>query len=139
MNTLELKKVIYSFLTGIHSNVFDSKVPGSVSYPRIVYTLEDSETDQNEKMEIFNLYVDVYDNDMLDGTDIDSLASQIDGDGDIKNATGLHRKHYYSTSIQADFYRYNRDTIEEKGSTIGNVRKNVKHIRLEYDVYAYLA
>ena len=132
MNVIELKKMIYAFLITKSSRVFDTEAPPKLAYPYIVYTLENSFTDTNQKREDFDLAIDIYDNNQFDATDIDALVSSIDGNGAISNATGLHRKHYYvASTLQADIYRTSRDTICEDD-------ENIKHVQLTYEVMTYL-
>jgi len=132
LNVKELKKVIYNFLATKSSRVFDTEAPEEVNYPYIVYNLYSSGSDIDQKKEIFRVEIDIYDNNALDSTDIDSLANDIDGDGAIVSATGLHRKHYYSAGVvQTDIYRDTRESITEGES-------NIKHVQLTYDAYTYL-
>jgi hypothetical protein len=132
MNVIELKKMIYNFLITKSGRVFDEQAPAKVEYPYIVFSLDYSDTDDNQRMEVFDMTVDVFDNKQFDRTSIDALIGSIDGDGAMVNATGLHRKHYFVDSIlRADLYRVNRDTIYEKD-------ENISHIQLEYEVYTYL-
>ncbi len=132
MNVIELKKMIYTFLATISSRVFDEIVPTEINYPYIVYTLESSETDENQKMEIFDLTIDIFSNVANDNTTIDTLVGQIDGNGNITSASGLHRKHYYEKDVlRADFYRYNRETYKEDNTKI-------VHKQISYEVYCYL-
>lgn len=136
MNTIELKKMLYNFLITVNKNIYEKKTPSKISYPYIVYYLDLSETDDNQKMEIFDLYIDIFDNKEFDTTTIDALASSIDGDGAIHGATGLHRKHYFeSGKLQCDIYRTNRDGDPPGQSTQD---QNINQIRLEYQVMAYL-
>jgi hypothetical protein len=133
MNVLELKKMIYAFLITKSKRVFDTEAPAKVAYPYIVYTLENSFTDTNQKREDFDLTVDIYDNNQFDATDIDALVSSVDGDGAIASASGLHRKHYFTSgTIQTDIYRVSRDTIFEED-------ENIKHVQLTYEVMTYLS
>jgi hypothetical protein len=127
----ELKKVIYDFLSSINTNVYDEITPQNITYPYIVYILNDSDTNENQKMEEFDLRIDVFANNQFDSTDMDSIVGQIDGDGAIVGATGLHRKHYYSAGeVRADFYRTNRNSVQDN-------EKNIKHVELTYDVFVY--
>ena len=131
MNTVELKKMIFAYLKAITSSVYETEAPAKASYPYVVYGLYRSDTDANEKREDFELLIDIYDNDQFNSLVIDALAGSIDGNGAIVSASGLHRKHYYvASTLQADFYRINRETIVEEN--------NIRHIQLEYDVMTYL-
>jgi hypothetical protein len=132
MNTIELKKMIYLYLINKCKQVYDTQAPAKLNYPYIVYTLDTSSSDLNERREDFMLTIDIYDNTQLDSTKVEELAGKIDGDGAIANATGLHRKHYFVSGVlQADFYRTGRDTIEEDD-------ENIQHRQLTYDVMCYL-
>lgn len=133
MNVIELKKAIYTYLSLKSPRVFDSEAPAKVVYPYVVYSLDNSDTADNQKMEVFNLIIDIYGNNQFDFTDVDTLAGVIDGDGAIVSATGLHRKHYSASGVvTADFYRIARSTFSNDPS------ENIKHILLSYDVYTYL-
>jgi hypothetical protein len=133
MNTIELKKMIKAFLATKSSRVYDTQAPAKIEYPYVVYTLDNSTPDENVKREDFTLVIDIFDNNQFNATDIETLAGTIDGDGAIVSASGLHRKHYFSNGVlQADFYRTNRDTIEEEDPKI-------RHMQLIYDVMSYLA
>jgi hypothetical protein len=104
MNVIELKKAIYTYLSGKSQRVFDGEAPVNVRYPYVVYSLDTSDTAENQKMEIFNLIIDIYGNAQFDYTDVDTLAGVIDGDGAIVSASGLHRKHYSASGVvTADF------------------------------------
>jgi len=132
MNTVELKKMIFAYLKAITASVYEIEAPAKVSYPYVVYALQYSATNINEKREDFNLYIDIYDNDQFNSLVIDALIGTIDGDGAIVSASGLHRKHYYvAGTLQADFYRTSRETLEEYD--------NIRHMQLQYDVMTYLA
>jgi hypothetical protein len=132
MNTVELKKMIFAYLKAITPSVYEVEAPAKVSYPYVVYTLQYSTTNINEKREDFNLYIDIYDNDQFNSLIIDALIGSIDGNGAIVSASGLHRKHYYvAGTLQADFYRTSRETVEEDD--------NIRHMQLQYDVMTYLA
>jgi len=132
MNVKELKKAIYAFLRTKADRVYDQESPPEASFPYVIYILEDSATDENQVMEVFNLTVEVYDNNKFDTTTLDALVGTIDGNGSITGASGLHRKHYFSQGVlRADFYRYDRETFTEKDS-------NIIHTDLSYEVMAYL-
>jgi len=132
MNVIEIKKAVYNFLTTKTKFVYDTQAPSRVEYPYVVYTLDTTSTYLNEVREDFDLTIDVYDNNQFDSTALDMLIGRIDGDGAIKNATGLHRKHYYgSTTVQMDFYRTGRNAIIEEN-------ENIRHVELSYDVMSYL-
>ena len=136
MNTVELKKMITTYLVTKTKSVFEAEAPAKASYPYVVYALYNSTTDTNEKREDFELIVDIYDNNQFNSQTIDELAGNIDGDGAIVSASGLHRKHYYSAGVlQADIYRINRQTILRDAVTEGD---NIRHIQLTYDVFSYL-
>lgn len=132
MSVIELKKAIFAFLKTKTSKVYEAQAPAKAAYPYVVYSLQNSVTHINEKREDFDLYIDVYDNNQFDSTDLDTLVGQIDGNGAIVGASGLHRKHYYvASTLQADFYRTSKRDLSDD--------ENVKHVELIYDVMSYLA
>ena len=132
MNTKEIKKMIYSFLKTVTNNVYNEQAPAKVAYPYVIYNLELSDTMPDQKFEVHDLVIEIYGNDQFDSTSIDLIASNIDGDGAITNATGLHRKHYYvANTLQCDIYRESRDKIYESDG-------NIRVLELTYNVNAYL-
>ncbi len=132
MNVIELKKMIYTFLKTMADRVFDRIAPPDTMYPFVTYNLRSSFTDENFVMERFMLDVDVWDNDPLDTTALETLVGSIDGDGHITAATGLHRKHYYvSAVVAADSYREGRFDIDDEDP-------NIRRRKLRYEVLVYL-
>lgn len=132
MNVIALKTMIYAYLATKSSRVYDTQAPAKVAYPYVVYALDTSDSEINLKREDFMLTIDIYDNNQFDTTAVETLTGSIDGDGAIVSASGLHRKHYYAVStLQADFYRVSRDTIEEDDP-------NIQHRQLRYEVMTYL-
>ena len=133
MTVIELKKMITTFLKTKSSRVFNKQAPAGVQYPYVIYTLERSETNENQVMEEFDLVIEVYDNNQFDSTALDTLVGSIDGDGNISAASGLHRKHYHvANTLNASFYRYSREEVEQKDQVINCVE-------LSYDVLVYLS
>lgn len=131
MNTIELKKMISTFLLTkcAQTYPFDS-VPETASFPRVTYRLT-SFTDENQKMERFTLYVDCRDN-KADTTALETLVGNIDGDGAMVSATGLHRKKYFvDGTLQATIYRDGRNEFDDEDPQI-------RWRQLRYEVQAYL-
>jgi hypothetical protein len=132
MNTIELKKAIYAFLATKCGRTYPEQVPHNTAYPFVTYSLRSSFADENQRMEVFFLDIDVWDNKPMDTTDLETLVGQIDGDGSLTAASGLHRRHYYAAGIlRADFYREGRLEIDDDDPAI---RRRL----LQYTVYAYL-
>lgn len=132
MNVIELKTAIYEFLATKSSRVFDEQAPAKVAYPYVVFSLDTSMTDENQEREDFDLIVDVYDNNQFNSTDLDTLVGQIDGDGAMTSASGLHRRHHYEEGVlRADFYRVTRTVNYEPD-------ERVRHVELGYTVMCYL-
>jgi len=132
MNVIELKKMIHAFLKTKSDKVFDGWARPGTPPPYVTYSLESSFTDDNMVMERFALTIDIWDNKPLDTTDLEILTGEIDGNGDITDATGLHRRHYYSNGIvAADFYRDGRYDIEDEDP-------NIRRRQLRYEVLSYL-
>jgi len=132
MNVSELKKAIFAFLKTKCPRVYQSQAPTNTAYPFVTYSLGSSFTNADQRQEIFMLDVDVWDNKPLSTTALDTLVSNVDGDGSMTSATGLHRRHYYSGGIvQADFYREARMEIPDDDPAI-------RRRQLRYQVITYL-
>lgn len=130
MNVYEFKKATYEFLKTINDNIYEGQKPPVTLYPYVVYNLDTSDTDDNQLMEVFELTIDIFDNNKLDSTTIDTIAGNIDGDGDLTSATGLHRRHHYEAGVvRADYYRIERNE---------DINNDIRHIELTYEVYVYL-
>ena len=129
MNIIELQKVIQTFLSTKTTRVYFRQVPENAAYPYIVYNLPDSNEEINR--EDFQLEVDFWDDNNVTSV-IDTLVGDVDGDGDVFNPTGLHRKNVYSSGVlSAKFYRTNRMMIEDEDPRI-------EHRQLRYSVQTYL-
>lgn len=133
MSTIELKKMIYAFLRTKASKVYPSdSMPENATLPYTTYGLTSSFTDENQKLEVFSLFVDNWDNNP-DTTALETVTGSIDGDGSITGATGLHRKRYYTSgTLLASIYREARLEIEDEDPAI-------RRRRLRYEVQAYLS
>ncbi|MFA5130423.1 MAG: hypothetical protein WC477_05960 [Patescibacteria group bacterium] len=132
MNVIQLKTMIYTFLSGIATRVYDGQAPIDPTYPYVVYKLASSYVDEDQRIENFRLEIDIWDNKPLSATAIETLTGSIDGDGAITSASGLHRKHYYvGGTLQADFYRDSRFDITDEDPKI-------KRRQLNYLVKSYL-
>jgi hypothetical protein len=132
MNTIELKKMIYTFLKTKAARVYAyDAVPENAVLPYTTYHLTSSFTDENQKLEVFTLLVDNWDNNS-DTTALETVTGSIDGNGNKVLATGLHNKKYFvSNVLQACFYRETRFEIEDEDPSI-------KRRQLRYEVQAYL-
>jgi len=132
MNVINMKKMICTFLATVADRVYDNWVRPGTKYPYVTYTLSSSARDENMVMERFMLDVDIWDNDPLDTTTLETLTGTIDGNGSITSASGLHRKHYYvSGTLAADSYREARMDIPDEDT-------NIRHRRLRYEILTYL-
>jgi len=130
MNTLALKKAIETFLKTKADRVYQKKAPENKTFPYIVWNLISSDSGYSER-EDFTLEVDIWDDDN-DTTVIDTLTGSIDGDGDIKEPTGLHRKNFYTQNIlSAKLYRQNRFEIHDEDETL-------ERRQLRYKIQTYL-
>jgi hypothetical protein len=130
MNTLELKKAIETFLKTKATRVYQRKAPVNASFPYVVWNMPSSDTEYSKREDII-LEVDIWDNSNLTIV-IDTLVGNIDGDGDIKNPTGLHRKNIFTNNVlSAKIYRTNRYEIEDENETL--VRR-----QLRYKIQTYL-
>lgn len=132
MNTIELKKMIYTFLKTKANAVYPAdSVPANANLPYVTYSLAQSFTNENLTMEIFSLEVDCWDNNP-DTTTLDTLVGSIDGDGSLTAASGLHRKRYYvANTLQTCIYREARLEIEDPDP-------NIRRRQLRYEVQTYL-
>jgi hypothetical protein len=133
MNTIELKKMIYTFLKTKASRVYPSDaVPDNAALPYTTYSLTSSFTDENQKLEVFTLLVDNWDNNP-DTTALETVTGSIDGDGNKVTATGLHNKKYFASgTLQACFYREARLEIDDEDPAI-------RRRQLRYAAQAYLS
>jgi hypothetical protein len=133
MNTIELKKMIFTFLETKTARVYASDaVPSNVALPYTTYSLISSFTDENQRLEVFTLLVDNWDNNP-DTTALEILTGNIDGNGDKVSATGLHEKKYFvSGLLQACFYREVRLEIKDDDDPA------IRRRQLRYTVQAYL-
>ena len=130
MNILNLRKVIYDFLITKQTRTFYEVAPENTAFPYVTFNLASSFANLNQVGESFRLEVDVWDN-VLSTVALDTLVGQIDGDGAIVNASGLHRKHINNSKVQADFYREARLSIPDED-------ERIKRRKLIYEVEAYL-
>jgi hypothetical protein len=132
MNTIELKKMITTFLKTKTTRVYPfDAVPSNAVPPYTTYHLTSSFTDENQKREDFSLTIDNWDN-KPDTTALETLTGSIDGDGNKVSATGLHNKKYFvSSTLQACFYREARLEIENEDPAI-------RRCQLRYEVQTYL-
>lgn len=129
MNILELRKAIQTFLLTKTTRVYFENAPENAAYPYVVFNLPSST--ENYQREDFRLEVDIWGN-SNDTTALETLVGNIDGDGHISAATGLHRKHIYTNGvIQADIYRESRLVITDPD-------ESVKRRQLIYTVKTYL-
>jgi len=132
VNTIELKKMISAFLITKCAKTYPyDSVPETATLPYVTYRLASSFPDENQVMERFTLYVDCWDN-KADTTALETLTGNIDGDGAMTNATGLHRKKYFvDGTLQATIYREGRAELDDEDPQI-------RRRQLRYEVHAYL-
>ena len=128
MNILELRKQLVIFLETKATRVYYQNAPEDATFPYVTFSLASSIEDYQR--EIFTLNVDVWDNSEATTT-LETLVGDIDGDGAISSATGLHRKHFYSANVQFDAYRATRLTIDDED-------ERIKRRQLVYNLYVYL-
>ncbi|MDD5589477.1 MAG: hypothetical protein PHP92_05455 [Candidatus Nanoarchaeia archaeon] len=130
MNTLTLKKSLETFLKTKADRVYQKKAPETKTFPYVVWNLISSDSGYSEA-EDFILEIDIWD-DKRDTTTIDTLVGIIDGDGDIKAPSGLHRKNIFIESIlSAKIYRQNRYEIHDEDETL-------ERRQLRYKMKTYL-
>jgi|GEM_PF-884562 len=130
MNILELRKQIQTFLLTKCPRVYYERATQTAVYPYIVFSLVDSREEEGNR-EDFDLEVDIWDNSQST-TAIETLTGDVDGDGDISNATGLHRKLFYtSNTLSAKVYRDRRLSIIDE-----DVR--IRRRQLRYYIQTYL-
>jgi hypothetical protein len=128
MNIITLQEQIYTFLKTKADRVYFMDAPKETAFPYVTYDLPSSLENIRED---FILEVDVWD-DEPDTKILETLVGNIDGDGDIFNPTGLHRKNIYiADSLSAKLYRESRFTIRDE-----DIR--IKHRQLRYTVQVYL-
>ncbi|TYS68658.1 hypothetical protein FZC76_06845 [Sutcliffiella horikoshii] len=94
---IELRNALKPLLTLHYPKVYYQKVPDIIIYPHVVYDLPTSFVD--EDIEVFNLDVDIYDNN-LDTTSIEEISD--------KFWRGLDKARYLDENIQFTIYRENR-------------------------------
>lgn len=130
MNIIELQKQIYDFLKTKSDRVYFEDAPDNATYPYIVYDMPSSFENYSNR-EDFLLEIDFWDN-ATNTKPIETLVGDVDGDGDIKNPTGLHRKMIYiDGTLSAKIYKDGRFNIRDED-------KRVKHRQLRYRVQTYL-
>lgn len=101
---IELRKSIKSILLTYHTRVYHQQAPDSAQFPRVIFDFPTSFI--NEQQEIFNLDVDVWD-DNEDTTVLETLAAQL--------WKGLNYYRYKDDNIQFSIYRESRlPPLDEK-------------------------
>ena len=130
MNVIKLRTDIQTFLKTLCDRVYYERATDTSTYPYIVFNLVDSREHEGNR-EDFDLEVDIWDN-AQDSTAIETLTGNVDGDGDLTSATGLHRKLFYTAGqISAKCYRDRRLAIIDE-----DVR--IRHRQLRYYIQTYL-
>lgn len=94
---INLRIQLNNILKSIHPRVYFQVAPDTATFPYIVYDLPNSFS--NEEQDIFNLDVDIWDNDS-DTTEIETLSQLIWKD--------LHMYRHIDNNIQFSIYRMNR-------------------------------
>jgi len=129
MDIIELQTALTTFLKTKCARSYYRKSPPNATYPYIVYDFPNSL--EKYLREDLMLEIDLWDNSNLTET-IDTLVGDVDGDGDIRAPTGLHRKMFYEDSaLCAKLYRENRLSITDEDPRI-------EHRQLKYIVQTYL-
>lgn len=130
MNVIELRTQIQTLLKTKCDRVYFERATDTTVYPYVVYNLVDSREFEGNREDI-DLEVDIWDN-AQDTTAIETLTGDIDGDGDLFNATGLHRKLFYEAdTLSAKCYRDRRLAIIDE-----DVR--IRRRQLKYYIQTYL-
>jgi hypothetical protein len=128
VKVIEIRKAIQSYLKSKHPRVYFQDAPKNAVYPYLVYDLSNSVDDGS--MENFTLDVDGWDTpDAGDTTVLETLMSDVDGDGHKQNPSGLHRKTIMILDkMSATFYRENRLPLPDDDKRIHR-RKYIYQIR----------
>lgn len=130
MNVLELKKQIQTFLLTCCDNVYYERADNISSFPYVVFNLTDSFGVEGNR-EDFTLEIDVWDNTQNTLT-LETIVGNIDGDGDLFDATGLHRRLITSLDLfSAKIYRDRRINITDTD-------ERIRRRHLKYDIQCYL-
>ena len=102
---IELRKVIKSILLTYHARIYHQQASNAAQFPYVIFDFPTSF--QNEQQEIFNLDVDIWDDNSEDTTELETLASQ------LWKALNYYR--YSDEKIQFSIYRENRlPPLDEK-------------------------
>ncbi|ALY08070.1 hypothetical protein BhaS171_00014 [Bacillus phage vB_BhaS-171] len=104
---IEIRKALHTFLRQYHSRVYFQSAPTTATFPYIVYDLPNSFTD--EELEVFNLDIDVWDN-QADTTTLETLASSL--------WRALDHYQYIDQQIQFVLYKENRLTVIDEDPNI---------------------
>lgn len=130
MNIIELQKQIYTFLKTKADRVYYENAPDDAIYPYIVYDFPSSLENYSNR-EDFMLEIDVWDN-ATNTKPIETLVGDVDGDGDVANPTGLHRKQIYvNGTLSAKIYKEGRYNIRDED-------RRIRHRQLRYRIQTYL-
>ena len=131
MNVIKLKTDIQTFLKTLCDRVYYERAEDTTAYPYVVFNLVDSRENEGNREDI-DLEVDVWD-DEQDTTVLETLVGDIDGDGDVLNASGLHRKLFYTSGqISAKCYRDRRLAIIDE-------EPRLRRRQLKYYIQTYLS
>lgn len=84
----ELRKAIQADLLAIHPRAFFQKADAQAEFPYLVFDLQSTDDGDTE---VFLLDIDGWD-DIPDTTRLEDMMGAVDGDGDIENPSGLHRR-----------------------------------------------
>lgn len=114
-NIIELEKEIKTYLETKCANVFNETADDSTNFPYVVFSFPNS---IGHIREDFIFRVDVWDN-QQDTARLETLVNNIDGDGDVLNATGLNMKNIFvEGKVAATVYKENRQTIPDNDKTL---------------------
>lgn len=99
---INLRTQLNKTLKTIHPRVYFQTAPDTATFPYVVYDLPNSFS--NEEQEIFNLDVDIWDNN-TDTTELETLSSTI--------WKSLNKYRYIDENIQFSIYRMNRLSLKD--------------------------
>ena len=126
-----LKKYIKDWLKSKFPTItnYSEDVPqNNATYPRIVYRINSSDQSSFPR-EDFGLVIQIHSN-KTDTTDIDTLAGDIVGDGNLSNPTGLNYLVVNQAGLVFHSYLINRD--EELSSEQYQRQRNLSFILKTY-------
>ena len=124
-----LRKLLHPYLKSIHPRVYFQDAPDNAQYPYIVYDVTQVPDDGEG---FHNIAVDIDGWDMPnngDTTGIETLMETINGNGDIKNPTGLDKKTLIAEGLVVTFYLDRKLSLRDDNPKIKR-RKYIYEARL---------